>query len=83
MTLNKWLFALFIISLPACYYTIVPSILLFTMFMVLRLEDDVVNYLEMIQKAESNAEYHRLKKELEELQTQVSRLNLKAGFRLE
>ena len=88
--MNKILLALFIASLPACYFTITPSVLLFALLVLCDAESSFIEYMDALHRSDLAIEVQEIKKRLDEtkaefekLQTQVSKLNLKAGFSLQ
>lgn len=73
--LTKALFALFVLSLPACYWSITPSILLSALFWMSYCQANESPKVDQLELSE-------LQETMAELKSQVNALNLRAGLNL-
>lgn len=72
MTINHLLY-LFIASLPACYWTITPTLCCMVVFLALYAESKLVTYSNGKAASEFELEFKKMRQE-------VDALNAKAGF---
>lgn len=80
--MTKATFYLFIASLPACYFTAAPAFITAAVFLALYLEERWLQHKGAVHNLGLESALTTQKREIEELRTQLSAINLRLGMSL-
>lgn len=78
--LTKPVFYLFVASLPACYFTAIPSVLLCLLFLALYGEEVLMRFMKYEHTKNLEVHFDKMEKTLAEHQTAINAVNFKLGM---
>jgi hypothetical protein len=78
--MTKTVFYLFVVSLPACYFTAMPSVLLCLLFLALYGEQVFIRVMNYEHAKNLEVHFDKMEKTLAEHQTAINAVNFKLGM---